>query len=190
MHKIKLSKDHVYTVEIDGGRTFTPPSVSQILSGLDLIDTRWYTEASRVRGTRVHTICQYYDENDLNVSSVHPSLKGYFDAYVSFLSAHKPKWTHIEHKIFCANLFYCGMLDRYGEMDGEKVLLDIKTGPYNEVQGFQLAAYSLGMNDPTCKRYTLHLASNGKYSLHLHDKNEDFSFWNACVRVFNFKNKE
>lgn len=184
--KITLNSDHIYTVE-DGNNIYHPPSVSEILQDLGYIDSRWFTERSRVRGTYVHKACELYDNNDLDLASVHSEIEPYVNAYIEFCNAHKPVYELIEHKVYNSVSFYCGTLDRYGQLNGKKSIIDLKTGTSSISHKYQLAAYAYALGQYDISLYTLHLNNRGGYSLIEHDIKDGLKTWLACCQVYNSK---
>ena len=114
---------HAYTVN---GRPV--PSVTQVLADTGIIDTRWFTEESRQRGTAVHAACEFLDEGDLDESTIDPIAVPYLDAYRGFLAEHRPEIVSVETKVHSEVYRYAGRLDRVVIMNGIASVLDIKTG--------------------------------------------------------------
>lgn len=114
--------------------------------GVDADDIR--DEAGR-RGSVVHQMTEAYDlghevtlVNDKGNIDYKLNEWAMFERYVDFRSRFKFDVKEIEMNIISEQLGYAGTLDRIIEMDGEKILLDIKTS--NAVYPsywLQLAAY-------------------------------------------------
>ena len=111
-------------------------------------------EAGR-RGSVVHKLTEFYDAG-YEVSLINPQGQieyklnewAMFERYVNFRSRFQFVTDSIEMNIISKELGYAGTIDRIIDMDGEKILLDIKTS--NAIYPsywLQLAAYrSLLMN--------------------------------------------
>jgi hypothetical protein len=111
-------------------------------------------EAGR-RGSVVHKLTEFYDAG-YEVSLINPQGQieyklnewAMFERYVEFRSRFQFVTDSIELNIISKELGYAGTIDRIIDMDGEKILLDIKTS--NAIYPsywLQLAAYrSLLMN--------------------------------------------
>jgi len=111
-------------------------------------------EAGR-RGSVVHKLTEFYDAG-YEVSLINPQGQieyklnewSMFERYVNFRSRFQFVTDSIEMNIISKELGYAGTIDRIIDMDGEKILLDIKTS--NAIYPsywLQLAAYrSLLMN--------------------------------------------
>ncbi|MHB8371034.1 MAG: PD-(D/E)XK nuclease family protein [Leptospirales bacterium] len=177
---------HVYTVN---GKVL--PSVTEILSKLGFIDTKWFTEESRERGTVVHKICEMYDIGTLDEESVDPRLSGYLEAWKDFSIKMEFVWTHIEHKM--ASRLFAGTCDRVGiDRKGKTFLLDIKTGKYPSMWiGWQLAAYRTLLEAEGIRideQASVHLSEDGTFDLQLWEHvPED---WKAIVRTYHLREKK
>jgi hypothetical protein len=111
-------------------------------------------EAGR-RGSVVHKLTEFYDAG-YEVSLINPQGQieyklnewSMFERYVNFRNRFQFVTDSIELNIISKELGYAGTIDRIIDMDGEKILLDIKTS--NAIYPsywLQLAAYrSLLMN--------------------------------------------
>jgi hypothetical protein len=140
--------------------------------GENLDDIR--DEAGR-RGSTVHELTELYDQG-LEVSLMDANgFIGYklmewamFERYVEFRSLHQFTIIQSEMNIVSNKLGYAGTLDRLIEMNGENVLIDIKTsGSIWPSYWLQLAAYekllteSMGYN-PCDKKAILWLNAKTK----------------------------
>ena len=105
-------------------------------------------EAGR-RGSVVHKLTEFYDAG-YEVSLINPQGQieyklnewAMFERYVNFRSRFQFVTDSIELNIISKELGYAGTIDRIIDMDGEKILLDIKTS--NAIYPsywLQLAAY-------------------------------------------------
>ena len=153
------------------------PSVTEVLVDAGLIDTRWFNEAARARGTAVHKVCQFWDEGDLDTTTVDDSIIGYLDAYNKFLIDFAPvTWPPggIECPGTDFNGQYHGTFDRLGLVQNDQTtLLDIKTGASAPWHAIQTAAY-VGLL-PKAKtwrleRMTLYLSGDGTYKITVHPR--------------------
>lgn len=162
------------------------PSVSEILSPLS---AERYGElnplvvkAAAARGTAVHEACELIDygvEPDEN-----PEIDGYLLAYQTFLLEHDVEWEMIERLVgFYRGLpfddefgelpLYAGTLDRFGMVDGEPTVVDIKTYASMPTDAqlsasCQTALYKDAIESKgafVMKRAILHLRKDGTYRL-------------------------
>lgn len=75
-------------------------------------------EVAQRRGRMVHLACQYYDDGDLVLSSVHESILGYVEAYMKFRAQKKIKVIANEKRIIspfgCRNCGHGGGVHTLG----------------------------------------------------------------------------
>lgn len=162
-------------------------SVTQAIVRAGLIDTRWFTEESRIRGTAVHEAVFYDIHNDLHVDSLHPVIEPYVRAWFAFkkdsrFSAIKElceirQW----HPLYD----YCGTPDIVGVLNGRIWLVDIKTGDCPTAR-YQTAAYREfpRIRALSPRRASLRLYPNGTYKLipHADDVNDFAVFLDALKK--------
>lgn len=131
-------QSHTYTV--DGVKL---PSVTHIIRFLHY-DTAvnakpWLRDIAANRGSRIHAYTAMLDYGEpLDELDIDFDCIGYVKAYRRFLEDYKPQWCGIETVLGNLELGYAGTCDRYGEVDGLKTILDIKTG--SMVHGPSVAA--------------------------------------------------
>ena len=162
------------------------PSVTQILADLSFIDDSFFTLESRERGRKVHKITELYDDGSLDMETVDPRLKGYLDAWISFVRKEGFAWIAIEKRIFHPTYWYAGTLDRKGvNQRGKTILLDIKTGVPSKWHSFQLGGYLLC--EPADEIWTIHLKKDGRFSVEYHKKDEAVADWKAIAWTFRLR---
>jgi hypothetical protein len=157
------------------------PSVTGILKAAGLVDDRFYTEESRLRGTYVHTACCLLDEDDLEIESLDEVLRPYVEAYAAFKSVARPTWQFVEHRV-CDDVHgYAGTLDRAGIVNGKPLLIDIKTGTVPPWVALQTAAYRRCLpGGHTYRRAALHLKADATFNLiELPDRHDEAVFLGA-----------
>jgi hypothetical protein len=115
------------------------PSVTQIIKWSETLPTNFYTEEGRDRGTEIHRLTEIYDLTGEILESKH---KPYIEQYAKFINDTGCKIISCEEMIY-SNLGYCGKLDRIIELNGELLILDIKTGAKANWHRLQLGAYSI-----------------------------------------------
>lgn len=144
------------------------PSVTDVISGY--IDSQWFTEDARDRGTAVHEACFSHIKGDY-VIPLKPAWRGYFDSFRRWCDHAKPKPHFAEVRLIDDQLKFCGQMDFAGEVeirDGAG-LIDWKTSLAVE-KWFRLqgAAYRhlAGMNGyPTVWGGNLRLKADGAMPL-------------------------
>ncbi len=171
---------HEYRVD---GRILT--GVTRIIADMGLIETRWFTEDGRERGTQVHKTCELFDKGTLDEEALDPRLVSYLDGWKAFLRETGFVPILIEHR-GASKYGYAGTLDRLGVTGrGKTVLLDIKSSlaksPWIGIQiGFyqQLAEEAGHKID---ERWSVHLPGDGTFRIeHWPDrKNDALAVWRA-----------
>ena len=140
-------------------------SVTQILKAAGMIDDRWFSEEARDRGSAVHTLCERYAHGIRfdNAGRALASLE-YVNAFARFVEDFGvyaiDTETMIEGEIDGHR--YAGKYDLMAEIQGKRVLIDIKTGAKAKWHPVQLAAYA--MQSKPHSAMDLYLKANGKYT--------------------------
>lgn len=168
-----------------------PPRVTDILKEAGLIDTTWFTDHARDRGTAVHLACQYDDEGTLDDASVTDELKGYLAAYRKWKAqSGRTTFAAAETRIVHPSGLYSGSPDRISDNPLAEVW-DIKTGSPLPWHPIQLAAYANLMPYPySYRRFTLYLKEDGTYTVKEYPISEtvhDLSVFMACLTLHNWK---
>lgn len=151
---------------------------------------------ARERGSAVHEATVMYDYSGEIPDDFPAEYAPYLEAYVQFVRDYKPQWLLTEHVMGCNDdeTGYAGTLDRFGKIDGELVLLDIKTSYKVDVPSLtaQLFAYSKlltkeqpAFNVPQINLYGLQLMRNGKYRLYKCDWFKGASLFIDCKNIYN-----
>ena len=171
------------------------PSVSEIIRFIsrevygDVVQSVLDNAADR--GTRVHKATQMLDVvHDVECDE---DIVPYVQAYVQFLRDHKPKWELIERSMYNPQLMYGLTIDRYGELDGKKTLVDIKTSSSVQkvLHGAQLNLYRMGLvaNGFEVERAViLRLTKDGEYKIIEDEQDDEIAL--ACVTLHNALKKK
>ena len=154
--------DATHTYRIDG---VVVPSVTQILSEAGLIDDRWYTEESQLRGRTVHIITALDDRAELDESQVTDEYKGYLAAWRRFKTDTQCAILSIEHRICHVSYRYAGTVDRTFRWDGIVSIADIKTGGRDAWHPVQLAGYTACAPESVIQSYVIYLREAGDYQI-------------------------
>jgi hypothetical protein len=154
--RIEFLDNRFYLTE-DGGYV---PSVTTILEAFpkDAAYFKWIKEvgsdadairdeAGR-RGSVVHQLTEEYDAGH-EVSFIGQDAPKYkmlewamFERYVDFTETHKPEIVMMEQNFASPELGYAGTIDRVIELNGKRILMDIKTSNnLHQSYWLQLAAY-------------------------------------------------
>ena len=175
---------HKYTV--DG---VDVPSVSELTRFLTrevYTDTpQFFMEGAAQRGTLVHKATESIDE--LGKVECEDDIAPYVQAYVQFLKDCQPDWEKVEWSV-CNGQTYAGTVDRYGVLDGKKVVLDIKTtanitGMHKVLYRAQLNLYRLAvmLEKPVDELWILQLKKDGSYKLIQLEVDEPLAY--ACITM-------
>ncbi len=184
--------EHGHQYECDG---HSIPSVTQALALAGLTDVSrippHILERAADVGTAVHLACAYLDADDLDLDSVDPLLTGYVLAYQRFRSDSGFVPELIEHRAVgqLAGLQYGFCVDRMGYVDGQRIILDLKTSskPYAS-WAIQTAAYAIGLDCLDVRRAAVKLAKDGTYKLIEHpDRVHDAQTWEAALAIAHWR---
>ena len=177
---------HIYTlddVELD--------SVTGILTAEGFIDTRFYDEWSRTRGSYVHEATHLYDRGELDEDALDPQLRPYLDAWIRFKEEARFRVLRSEEPVFHPILFYAGTPDKTGFFDEKLVaIIDIKSGKAESWAAVQTAGYAgilEARNKARFKRFALELREDATYKLIPHEDRQDTAIWLSALAVHNWK---
>lgn len=173
--------EHTYSV--DGVKY---PSVTTILQDMGLIDTSWFTPEACQRGTYVHQMIEWYQNDELDPNSIDPVLLGYLKAWESFIADTDYQYDSSEWRMVSKLYHFAGTADQIGIMNNQRVIIDIKSGAIAPCTGLQLSGYEILYNAP-CKRFALQLKDDGKYSLKEYKDRGDRSVFLAAVSLYHWK---
>ena len=183
---------HAYRFE---GRPM--PSVTTILKTAGIIDTTWYTEEAKTRGTHVHQAAHFFDEDDLALDSLRPEIRPFIDGYIKFRKDTAFYPVLVEQRLHHTAGF-AGTLDRVGWLNDRMIQLDIKTGSVPDWAGLQTAGYEMALEQmiqlgkieleamPEA-RFALQVTAEGKYKLWPMNGHRDREFFLAALTVHQFK---
>jgi len=145
-HECHFDEDaHLYT--IDGEEVV---SVTQALVESSMIDTKWFTEWARHRGSTVHKVLELKIKGTLDLNSIDPKIQGYIDAYDRFLEETSFSCDQVERSVWCPSQGFAGTLDQIGTFrSGRRAIVDTKTGALQWQTGIQLTGYADGYQQET-----------------------------------------
>lgn len=173
----------------DGARVV--PSVTQILqplSNFDFVDQD-VLRAAQEFGTAVHMACELWDTGMLDRDSLDPELEPYLQGWIAFCQAHNCQWEGIELRVYDKAMGYAGTLDRFGLVDGERAIVDIKSGSkLFPSTGPQTAAYAqahVPVVARSIKRYAVRLFPNG-YELKAYTSPLDWATFASLITLGGF----
>ena len=152
-----ISDGHIYTdARVDGvGRLY--PSVTTILKAEGFIDTRFYDDWRRDRGSMIHLATAYDDAGELDEENLDPVIFPYLEAWRKFRKESGFAPDKIEPPMMSTAYKYAGTPDRIGELPGR------------------------------IKRAAVELHDDGTYKLVPFTDRQDVYLWLATLSVHNWK---
>jgi hypothetical protein len=165
-----VPETHTYLKE---GRAV--PSVTQIIerAGLVCYDhiPKPILDHKAEVGTAAHAAAHYYDEGDLDLTTLDDEVMPYLEAWMRFRNETNFLANAIEQRgiAMADGMEYGYTFDRDGLLNGRRTLLEIKCTASIEVSwGPQTAAYEMALrakDGQARHRVAVHLKPNGTYSL-------------------------
>ena len=154
------------------------PHVTDILARAGLIDTAWFTDEARDKGSALHLATQFLDEGDLDWQTVDPAVLPRLRQYQRFKDEVKPEIVEIEKSVINDALRYCGRYDRRVRIGGREGILDLKGPTQAPWHRLQTMLYSATFQRPMA-RWALYL-SDERYKLIEFTGRDD---WEACKAI-------
>lgn len=174
--------------ELGTGHVF--PSVTQMLERGGWVDSTWYTEESRDRGTAVHKLSAAYDLGALDVAGCVSPFRGYLLAHVAAMAILRPEVLAVEEAAVHPVLRFAGTPDRVVRLQRLGVL-EIKTTQGQEPShAIQTALQSILVSEQYAlpaelfERSCLYLTPAGKWKLRPHEDRQDFAEARKLIRRF------
>ena len=163
------------------------PSVTEILKDEGFIDSTWFDDWSCTRGTYVHRAIELYNSGELLESDLDERLVPYLDAWRRFKKDVQIQIIASEKIVYSPIFQYAGRLDILCEINGEKSIIDLKSGVVDSATALQLAGYAITFeNYYGIRRYGLSLR-NGKATIIPFNNPKDFEIWKALVAIHWYK---
>lgn len=152
---VEFNEDgHVYTYN---GQHW--PSITGILKDEGFIDTAFYDEWSRDKGSHVHKAIKYYLADELDEETIDPVIVPYLSAFKRFMAE-------------------SGFIVKQSETPG-----------VNTVHRYSGTPDLIGCfpKPGACHRFALELTADAKYKLVQFTDQNDFNVWLAAVAVHHWK---
>jgi hypothetical protein len=176
------------------------PGVNEILTSLNLLES-WGSEVDMLRGTYVHKACELYDLGTLDEDNLDPLIAGYLEGWKKFTIETGFKFLLNEH-MFYSELGYAGRVDRYGTVNMDLCVLDIKTGDPGWITGMKLAGYeqlvreSWSASDPVgwdrpptlIARLAIRLYDTGEWKPYYYKSRKDKAMFLSAVSLYHYRN--
>ena len=168
------------------------PSPTQLIKEFGIVDYSGahFSEEAKMRGKAVHAAIQFFDDGDLDESTVHESLRGYLDAWKLFRSDHELNFIMSEVPLMSDTHMFCVTPDRVFKNKNGVGVLEIKTGETPEkalrlqtIAQLIAANEALGVFDLSVPRLIVKLEKSGSYKLKKIDDGYDVDFDNFLSLV-------
>lgn len=163
------------------------PSVTQILAGMGIIDSRWHNEEARLRGQAVHAAIHLENQGVLDEDSVCVAVKPFLAAYRRFRAESHMTLATSETPVADICELYAGTPDLTGTLNQRAVVIDVKTGSTMPAwAALQTVAYANCWLVPHL-RFGLQLRDNGTYRLEPFTDRTDLRVWRGLVSAWHWR---
>lgn len=173
---------HTYTLG-----TKVLPGITGILKSCGDIDTTYFTEEARVRGSNVHKAIHFLNKGTLDWSSVVDQYLGYVSAYEKLVKDWNIKLEMFEVPLFHPEYLFAGTPDVVCRcLDNTPGIFEIKTGIVQEWTRYQTAGQELltrAWDGVRRRRWAVTLNKDGTYS-----KPKEYTDWQRDEVEFLMRN--
>ena len=166
---------HTYTVA-----SGIVPSVTQVLSDMGFVDSRWFNDYAMERGSLIHKIIEWHCQDELDETTIDPILRPYFDGWLKFEAESHFISESVEIPLYSEAYGFAGTPDHIGLLNGTRSVIDVKTGVLTAATALQLAAYE-ALSGERLKRFGLQLTDQGNYKLTEFKDRQDRSIFLAAL---------
>lgn len=163
-------------------------SVTTILQEEGFIDTTWFTEYGRVKGTYTHKAILLDNNGTLDEDTVDDAIRGRLEAARKFRIETGFEIIEQEVRHFDKTLMLTGKPDVVGHLYGRPAIIDYKPWTLQWYTRYQLAAYQLFF-DKAMNRYALRLGDDGRYQLHKYEDRTDAHSFLAILTTNRLKQR-
>jgi len=180
-----IFRDEDHTYWKDG---INYPAVTKVLEEMGFVDSTWFDEYSRTRGSYVHKAVELYNKGELLEEDLDERLAPYLDSWRRFKQNSDIMILNSELQVHSDIYRYAGTLDIECNINGNRAIIDLKSGIVAPVTALQLAAYVMARHENyySVKRYGLSL-KGGKPTIVPFENFSDFGIWQAIMAVYNYK---
>jgi hypothetical protein len=153
------------------------------------VDARMFEDAGQW-GTSVHTMIDYYLDDDLDTSNLTANQHWTLGHFKNWMAEMDVEVIAHEQRLYSKKYKYAGTYDIKARIDDRLWIVDIKTGAY-DMAGPQLAAYCQldKENDrsrATRHRAVLYLPKDGNYKFIEMTDRADWSFFLSRLNTHNY----
>ncbi len=154
------------------------------------VDTTYYKDEDRYRGTWVHWATRLSDEGALNWSKLPGEYVGFLEAYEDFKHVWKYRPRMREIPIYHPQYLYGVTPDGEGKiLDGDDAIVELKTGTMMWWTAIQTAAQDMAVAawdkivKPYRRRIGVELSKNGKFRAVEFKDPDDYDTWKANLKT-------
>lgn len=167
------------------------PSITQAMLSAGLIDTTWFSEYARDRGSAIHLATAYFDLGVLDADYLDGAQAGYLEAWDLCCREHGCRWVEggIEQIVYSVPLQLAGIIDRNGFWEGDPAVVEIKTGELLLSAGIQLQLQSEMLPPGSRRRIAVRLYENGRYEWKEFKDREDRKVAMSCLTITHWKRR-
>lgn len=168
---------HLY-LPIGGGEPY--PHITGMLESTDWIDSRWYTEDSRIRGSAVHRLTADFDMGAIDVPSCTSRYRGWLLGHIAAMERLRPEVLEVEQPRVHPVYRYGGRLDRVWRYAGALAIPEIKSGDFEKAHPIQTALQAIlaepeyGIPAESFLRFGIYLKGTGKFKVEQFKERRDF----------------
>lgn len=165
------------------------PHVTGMLERAGLIDSRFYTDDSRERGSHVHRLTADFDLGAIGPDDVQGKFRSYLLSYVDAMKVIPHCWDAIEEPTVHPSFRFGGRPDRVGRIYTTLGVLEVKTGLVEKAHPIQtalqaiLVAPKLGIPPEIIDRFCLYVKPTGRWKLEQHRERRDLIEAQRIIRL-------
>ena len=143
----------------------------------------------------MHKICELYDRGlNIDESQCGETVLGYLRAWKAVSAEYGWQWEGIEERLYDPLLLVAGTLDRRGTWNGNKLILDIKSGSAGREVELQLAAYAqMAYPEEAAQvlRAKVEIHQDGTYAAPVfYEDWNDLIAWRGAVSLWKWKSRK
>jgi hypothetical protein len=158
-------------------------SVTELLQAEGFINTDWYDEYGRDRGSYVHQARHLYDMDELDEESLDTVLVPYLEGWKKF--RRESNFVVIDSEVRLYNGQFTGKPDAVGLLNALPTIVDTKSNIEPWV-ALQLAGYEILKGTPH-KRIAVRLKPDGTYSVKEFKDRQDRQIFLAALACYQWK---
>lgn len=188
---LTLDKNHIYR-----WNGVIVPGVSEILEAGGFTNFEHVPDSILVPaqkfGKAGHAACHLDNLGSLDENTLSKPLIPYLASWRKFKSDYKAKVIISEAKMYSVKWGFAGTLDNIVKIEGELVLIDLKTSSSMQAATeLQTAAYKIAIEEQEglkiSKRWGVQLCANGLYKIHKYKTRTDERVFLGAVLGYHFK---